>query len=206
MLMDEPFGAVDPIVRGRLQDQFLELQRRIGKTIVLVTHDIDEAIKLGDRIALLNVGGILEQFDTPMSILREPANDFVIDFLGTDRGLKRLSLIPISEATLEPGPIVAPSSSVEEARRVMAQYDVDWIGVGELDRLDGWVPASALEGRTNLDNLELRRFRSWLRLDSSLLDALDTVVSSHTSVAAVFDGDRYLGMLTANTISKEIIS
>lgn len=206
MLMDEPFGAVDPIVRGRLQDQFLELQRRIGKTIVLVTHDIDEAIKLGDRIALLNVGGILEQFDTPMSILREPANDFVVDFLGNDRGLKRLSLIPISEAALEPGPIVGPASSVEEARRVMAQYDVDWIGIGESGRLDGWVPASALEGRTHLDGLELRRFRSWLRLDSSLLDALDTVVSSHTSVAAVFDGDHYLGMLTASTIGKEIIS
>lgn len=206
MLMDEPFGAVDPIVRGRLQDQFLALQRRIGKTIVLVTHDIDEAIKLGDRIALLNVGGILEQFDTPMNILREPANEFVVDFLGNDRGLKRLSLIPISEATLEPGPIVAPTASVAEARNVMARYDVEWVGVGEPGRLDGWVPASDLEGRTSLEGLELRRFRSWLRLESSLLDALDTVVSSHTSVAAVFDGNRYLGMLTASTIGREIIS
>ncbi len=206
MLMDEPFGAVDPIVRARLQDQFLDIQRRIGKTIVMVTHDIDEAIKLGDRIALLNVGGTLEQFDTPMNILREPANEFVVDFLGNDRGLKRLSLISISEATLEQGPVIAPSSSVEEARRVMARYDVDWIGVGEAGRLDGWVPGSVLEGRTNLEGLELLRFRSWLRLDSSLLDALDTVVSSHTSVAAVFDGDRYLGMLTADTIGKEIIT
>ena len=205
MLMDEPFGAVDPIVRARLQDQFLEIQARIRKTIVLVTHDIDEAIKLGDKIAILQNGGVLAQYDSPADILKNPASDFVADFLGTDRGLKRLALIPISAAELDPGPVLPATATVGEAREVMSRYGVDWIGVGGDGRLDGWVPASELNARSNLTGLPLRRFRSWLRLDSSLREALDTVISSRTSVAPVFDGDRYLGMLTADTIGREIV-
>ncbi|HEV3473279.1 MAG TPA: ATP-binding cassette domain-containing protein [Actinomycetota bacterium] len=92
MLMDEPFGAVDPIVRERLQEQFLGIQRRIRKTIVFVTHDIDEALKMADRIAILNTGGIIEQFAPPEEILGAPANGFVRQFVGLDRGLKGLAL------------------------------------------------------------------------------------------------------------------
>ncbi len=205
MLMDEPFGAVDPIVRARLQDQLLELQERLRKTIVMVTHDIDEAITVGDRIAILNIGGVLEQYDTPEEILRHPANDFVADFLGSDRGLKRLALIAIRDATLDPGPVLPDTATVAEARQMMDRYNVDWIGIGQDGRLEGWVPASELTGRTDLRGLPLRRFRAWLDLDSSLRDALDTVVSSHTSVAPVFAGDEYLGMLTAETIGREIV-
>ena len=108
MLMDEPFGAVDPIVRARLQDEFLDIQERLRKTIVFVTHDIDEAIKLGDRIAILNVGGKLEQYAPAEEILREPANDFVREFVGAERGLKRLALIKVGDIPLEDGPVVAP--------------------------------------------------------------------------------------------------
>jgi osmoprotectant transport system ATP-binding protein len=205
MLMDEPFGAVDPIIRARLQDQFLELQQRLRKTIVLVTHDIDEAIKLGDRIAILNIGGLLEQFDTPKEILRDPSNEFVVDFLGSDRGLKRLSLIPISQAELDPGPVVQVSAPVAEATAAMERYGVEWIGIAEGDRLLGWAAADDLPEAGDLRGVTLRRFRSWLRLDSTLRDALDAVVSSRTNVAAVFEGDRYLGMLTAETIGREII-
>jgi osmoprotectant transport system ATP-binding protein len=205
MLMDEPFGAVDPIARGRLQDQFLDLQERLGKTIVLVTHDIDEAIKLGDRIAILNNGGILEQYDTPADILGRPANEFVVDFLGSERGLKRLKLLPISTVPLEPGPVLPATATVEEARRVMGEHGVDWIAVGGDGRLDGWVPAAELDDRPDLTGLALRRFQSWLTVDESLIDALDVVVSSRTNVAAVFDGDRYLGMLTADAIGKAIL-
>jgi len=97
MLMDEPFGAVDPIVRERLQDQFLDLQERIRKTIVFVTHDIDEAIKMADRIAILNLGARVEQYATPAEILSQPANDFVRAFVGIDRGLKRLALARASD-------------------------------------------------------------------------------------------------------------
>jgi osmoprotectant transport system ATP-binding protein len=101
MLMDEPFAAVDPIIRGRLQDQFLDIQRRLRKTIVFVTHDVDEAIKMGDRMAILNVGGVLEQLAPPADVLRAPANDFVARFVGTERSLKRLSLIRVRDLDLD---------------------------------------------------------------------------------------------------------
>jgi osmoprotectant transport system ATP-binding protein len=102
MLMDEPFGAIDPINRSRLQDEFLRLQAQVRKTIVFVTHDIDEAIKMGDRIAILRQGGVLAQYDTPERILTEPADDFVAEFVGADRALKRLGLSTLADVSLEP--------------------------------------------------------------------------------------------------------
>jgi osmoprotectant transport system ATP-binding protein len=101
MLMDEPFGAIDPITRERLQNEFLRLQQDIRKTIVFVTHDIDEAIKMGDRIAILREGGVLVQYDTPERILAEPADEFVARFVGLDRGLKRLALSKLSDLSLD---------------------------------------------------------------------------------------------------------
>jgi len=102
MLMDEPFGAVDPITRERLQDEFLNIQKDIKKTIVFVTHDIDEAIKMGDKIAILKQGGFLAQYDTPENILSKPNSEFVSSFVGSDRVLKRLSLTRVGEMELEP--------------------------------------------------------------------------------------------------------
>jgi osmoprotectant transport system ATP-binding protein len=102
MLMDEPFGAIDPIVRSRLQDEFLRLQRELRKTVVFVTHDIDEAMKVGDRIAILREGGRLAQYDTPMEILEHPVDDFVADFVGRDRALKALALRNLDELELAP--------------------------------------------------------------------------------------------------------
>jgi osmoprotectant transport system ATP-binding protein len=104
MLMDEPFGAIDPITRERLQNDFLRLHREIRKTVVFVTHDIDEAIKMGDRICLLREGGVLAQYDTPEAILTSPADDFVAQFVGEDRGLKRLALKRLDEVELQPVP------------------------------------------------------------------------------------------------------
>jgi osmoprotectant transport system ATP-binding protein len=122
MLMDEPFAAVDPIVRGRLQDQFLDIQRRLRKTIVFVTHDVDEAIKMADRMAILNVGGVLEQLAPPAEILRSPASEFVARFVGTERSLKRLSLIRVGDLSLARGaaspdgrPAVSADASLREA-------------------------------------------------------------------------------------------
>ncbi len=116
MLMDEPFGAIDPINRARLQDEFLGLQAKVKKTVVFVTHDIDEAIKMGDRIAILREGGVLAQYDTPREILTHPADEFVARFVGADRGLKRLALTKVAELKL-PSPtaherICAPTWSV----------------------------------------------------------------------------------------------
>jgi osmoprotectant transport system ATP-binding protein len=111
MLMDEPFGAIDPITRGRLQDEFLRLHRRIGKTVIFVTHDIDEAIKMGDRIAILRERGVLAQYATPDALLADPADDFVAAFVGADRALKRLALASLADLELDP-PAEAPDGSL----------------------------------------------------------------------------------------------
>jgi osmoprotectant transport system ATP-binding protein len=120
LLMDEPFSAVDPIVRARLQDEFLRLQRTVGKTIVFVTHDVDEAVRLGDRIAVLSEGGKLEQYATPAELLAHPANDFVADFVGADRGIKRLAVTPIPLNRLRPvdganHPVVEANGTLKDA-------------------------------------------------------------------------------------------
>ena len=113
MLMDEPFGALDPITRERLQDELLRLQRAVRKTVIFVTHDIDEAIKVGDRIAILRDGGVLAQYDTPDAILARPANEFVARFVGADRGLKRLALRRLSELELDPPAALDGDPSVD---------------------------------------------------------------------------------------------
>ena len=108
MLMDEPFGAIDPINRGRLQNQFLRLQRQIKKTVVFVTHDIDEALKMGDRVAVMKEGGILAQYATPEELLADPADEFVADFVGTDRALKALALRRVSDLDFGPPSLAEP--------------------------------------------------------------------------------------------------
>jgi osmoprotectant transport system ATP-binding protein len=113
MLMDEPFGAIDPINRARLQDEFLRLQARVRKTVVFVTHDIDEAIKMGDKIAILRQGGRLAQYDTPEEILTNPADEFVAQFVGADRALKRLGLTTLAEVEL-----LAPNGARRDSERV----------------------------------------------------------------------------------------
>ncbi len=125
MLMDEPFGAIDPINRERLQNEFLRLQAEIRKTIVFVTHDIDEAIKMGDKIAILQVGGKLAQYATPSEILQHPANEFVEDFVGADRALKRLALLRVSDIELGPsngGPSIRDSALVRDALSDLLQH------------------------------------------------------------------------------------
>ena len=118
MLMDEPFGALDPITRTRLQKELLRIQGEIRKTIIFVTHDIDEAIMLGDRIAILREGGVLAQYDTPEEILAHPADDFAARFVGADRGLKRLSLTTLAEIELDPpNGVVSPSADGEMTLR-----------------------------------------------------------------------------------------
>jgi osmoprotectant transport system ATP-binding protein len=199
--MDEPFGAVDPIVRARLQDELVALQRRLHKTIVFVTHDIDEAIRLGDRMAVLNVGGVVEQYGAPVDILAEPANDFVEQFLGAERGLKRLSLIDVRSTPLDPGPVVAPDSTVAHARQVMADQRSDWVAVVNDGHLDGWVAADALDGQATLRDVEVEPFLITLRPDSTLREALDTLLASPTRVAVVLDEqDRYQGVLDVGRI------
>jgi osmoprotectant transport system ATP-binding protein len=152
MLMDEPFGAVDPIVRERLQDQFLRIQSELRKTIVFVTHDVDEAIKMADRIAILNVGGVIEQFASPEEILRSPANDFVRRFVGQERALKRLSLLRAAEAGLSPvppsfeGPSLRRDASLRQALDVIVASSGDAVAVtGDGDETLGVITLEAIK-------------------------------------------------------------
>lgn len=203
LLMDEPFGAVDPIVRARLQEEFLELQRSLGKTVLFVTHDIDEAVYLGTRVAVLNVGGVLEQFDTPEEVLADPASEFVADFLGGERGLKRLALLPVSGMKLDRGPVVDVSSGVSDALAKMKAHDVDWFGLVEGDRLLGWVYASEVEGKS-LADVDPRPFLVTLQSGASLREAVDAVVTNRARVAVVVEDGVYLGMLDLDSIAREI--
>lgn len=146
LLMDEPFGAVDPVVRVRLQDEFLRLQRELGKTVVLVTHDIDEAVRMGDRVAVFATGGRLAQYATPAALLARPADDFVADFVGSERGLRRLQVTPIDPAHLEPldgvragelGAAIDLDSTLEQALAAMLRDDKPMIGVKDGVRFVG---------------------------------------------------------------------
>jgi len=208
LLMDEPYSAVDPIVRAHLQDELVALQRRLRKTIVFVTHDIDEAIKLGDRVAILNVGGVLEQVGPPEEVLRAPANDFVAQFLGEERGLKRLALVTVSEIPLGDGPVVGSATPAEKARAVAAEHNVDWVGVTDDGRLLGWVGGADLSDAGDgvpVADLSRERFESWCTPATPVRQALDTLVTSRTRVAVVLDDDeRYLGMLTIDQIGEGV--
>jgi osmoprotectant transport system ATP-binding protein len=142
LLMDEPFGAIDPVTRARLQDEFLRLQREVVKTVVFVTHDIEEAVKLGDRIAILDMGGVLAQYDTPAEVLGRPANDMVAGFVGADRGLKRLRVLPIDPARLDPSAPapatqVPVSASLEQALAAIVLTDDGAVAVCDGDRYLG---------------------------------------------------------------------
>jgi osmoprotectant transport system ATP-binding protein len=205
MLMDEPFGAVDPIIRGRLQDQFLEIQQRLRKTILFVTHDIDEAIKMADRIAILNRGAVLEQYAPPEEILRAPANDFVEDFVGPERGLKRLALISVADIGVDEGPVVTLETSAEDARRVMKETGFGWAAVVADGTVRGWVDESMLDGMARVGEVTPKKFSAYVIAGDSLRQALDSIVTSRTNVAVVADADgRYLGILTLERISREI--
>ncbi len=207
MLMDEPFGAVDPIVRARLQDEFLRLQREVRKTIVFVTHDIDEAIRMGDRIALFAEGGHLQQYETPREMLAHPANDFVADFLGAERGLKRLALIPVSEVAAEPGPVVSPDDPTERAADTARAHGTDWVVVvrDPGQRVEGWVSVHELEPGHRVGDGPVRPFALKVRATDSLRAALNAMVTGSRGVAVrISDDDRYEGILTEDIISKEI--
>lgn len=140
MLMDEPFGAVDPLVRERLQDEFLRIHQRLGMTVLFVTHDIDEAIKVGDNVAVLRQGRLV-QYAPPAELLESPADDFVARFVGADRGLKRLSLISLGEIPLRQAATARVGASVEEARAAAKEGDGFLLLLDAAGRPEGWVNA-----------------------------------------------------------------
>ena len=149
LLMDEPFGAVDPINREKLQDEFLRLQRDLHKTVMLVTHDIDEAVKMGDRVAVFAPGGHLMQYDVPAQVLGRPANDFVAAFVGASRGLRRLSVTPIRPEDLEPAApgrwtTIPVTASLEDALAAMMRQDEPKVAVIDDGRTVGLLTPDAI--------------------------------------------------------------
>ncbi|MDQ6798598.1 MAG: ATP-binding cassette domain-containing protein [Actinomycetota bacterium] len=203
LLMDEPFGAIDPINRDRLQQEFLRLQSEVNKTVVFVTHDIDEAIRLGDRIAILREGGVLEQYASPADLLGRPASSFVADFVGADRGLKRLSVTAIDRADLAMLPTVGPAASTVEARRSMDDAGSAWAVVVDPDgTLVGALPREGAAGDGVVGDAggRVEPVPALVAVDASLKDAFAQLLLNDAGWIAVVDGGRYLGALTVETL------
>jgi len=203
LLMDEPFGAIDPINRDRLQGEFLRLQSEVNKTVVFVTHDIDEAIRLGDRIAILREGGVLEQYASPADLLGRPASPFVADFVGTDRGLKRLSVTAIDRAGLATLPTVGPCTSAAEACRAMDEAGSAWAVVVDPDgMLIGAIPreGAAAHGVVGDADGGVRPVPGVVAADASLKDAFAQLLLNDAGWIAVVDGGHYRGALTVETL------
>jgi osmoprotectant transport system ATP-binding protein len=204
LLMDEPFGAIDPVTRVRLQDEFLRLQDEVQKTVVFVTHDIEEAVKMGDRIAILDVGGVLEQYASPAEILGRPASNMVRDFVGRDRALKRLRVTPVEAECLEHPPTVAPDATLADARTAIAKWDADWVAVvGDDGALLGYVDRDSTEGDGTVAD-HLRRVESWVPIDQDLQDVLATMLLTREGWVSVLDGDRFVGVLTPEAVYRTL--
>jgi osmoprotectant transport system ATP-binding protein len=202
MLMDEPFGAIDPINRERLQNEFLRLQNEIRKTIVFVTHDIDEAIKMGDKIAVLKRGGVLAQYATPAELLSFPADDFVKDFVGADRALKRLALQRVRDIDLWKAAMVRVGESTAEARAKIEEADLHIALLVDGDgKPEGWLSERALSGERV--ERELRTSAEpVVELDDILRDALSDLLEHETQYAPVVDARGGV----AGVLSIEVIS
>ena len=200
LLMDEPFSAVDPIVRASLQDELLRLQAELHKTVVFVTHDVEEAIKVGDRVAVFRPGGTLAQVDPPSRLLAGPLDDYVADFLGFDRGIRRLSFFPARTLRLDADPVVPDRTTVAEARTRAKESGQPWLLVTDPQRLPrGWVSIA------KLDELPVTRTLAEAPFDGgvhtfrvatdSLRAALDaTILSPSGQAAGVDDTGRVLGV------------
>jgi osmoprotectant transport system ATP-binding protein len=202
LLMDEPFGAIDPINRERLQNEFLRLQARLRKTIVFVTHDIDEAIKMGDRIAILKEGGRLAQYAPPAELLMEPADRFVEDFVGADRALKRLALQRVRDIDLWKVATVRVGEPVAEARAKLAAADLDiMLLVDDAARPVGWLSEAGLQGERV--RAELRSSAEpVVELDDILRDALADLLMAETQYGPVVDGSGAVaGVLSIEALS-----
>ena len=194
LLMDEPFSAVDPIVRAVLQDELIRLQAELHKTIVMVTHDVEEAIKVGDIVAVFRPGGHLAQVDTPERLLGAPADDYVEDFIGFDRGIRRLSFFSASGLDLTFDAMLTDDATVDEARRVTERGGYPWVLVVDAERRPrGWLGSAGLGSlpqSTRLGDVPLAAVGHTFRPDSdSLRAALDATVLSRTGRAVGVDAD-----------------
>ncbi|MFW6183282.1 MAG: ABC transporter ATP-binding protein [Chloroflexota bacterium] len=200
MLMDEPFGAIDPITRDHLQNEFLRLQKRINKTIVFVTHDIDEAIKMGTLICILAVGGVLQQLDSPANLLANPANAFVADFVGADRGLKRLNLVRVGSVMHTDFKAARYDSVAGDAVSTMQDEGVDsLLVVDDADRLVGYLTLEMAQKRPNRQVKELARdVVSVTEEEATMKNAFSEMLSYGVGYLPVVGANkRLVGIITA---------
>ncbi len=197
LLMDEPFGAIDPITRDRLQDEFLRLQQEIKKTIVFVTHDIDEAVKMGDRIAILKQQSKIAQYDTPENILTNPADDFVKDFIGVGASIKRLSLSKVREIETAHWPVARLTDGQETVREKLQSSGRDYmLLLDEWDRPRRWVNIDELERDGGSLEEAGRPVVAIVDCEANLFETLDAMVISHKGSAVVVDQEgAYLGVV-----------
>ncbi len=202
LLMDEPFGAIDPITRDRLQDEFLRLQREIKKTIVFVTHDIDEAVKMGDRIAILKQRSQIAQYDTPENILTDPADDFVRDFVGTGASIKRLSLSRVSEIETADWPVAKLTDSHDDVREKMRSTSRDLVLLlDEQEKPRRWVGKDEVEHDDTPLEEAGRPAVAIVEGSASLYKTLDTMITSFKGSAIVVDEEgRYQGVVDFDTV------
>ncbi len=207
MLMDEPFGAVDPIRRERLQNEFLRLQARVRKTIVFVTHDVDEAIKMADKIAILQRGGVLAQYDTPDAILANPASEFVERFVGADRGLKRLSLGRVRDlAHIEPVIVRAGEARADARLRLDRVEELTYaLLVDDQDRPIGWIDAHDLAGEGPIPADAATPGAPTVQAETTLRDALSALLGSSVQLGVVVDErDRVTGLVSVDAIGEAL--
>jgi osmoprotectant transport system ATP-binding protein len=206
MLMDEPFGAIDPITRDRLQNEFLRIQSEVKKTIVFVTHDIDEAIKMGDRIAILREGSQIAQYDTPERILVDPADDFVADFIGRGASLKRLSLSRVRDIELGEWPTADEDTDPADARRVLLASDKGCLLVlDDRRRPRSWVSAHHLSAVGERKLSEVGLPIAVVTPHATLSDTLNEMLTARYSTAVVVeDSGAYAGVVEIDTINEAI--
>ncbi len=204
LLMDEPFGAIDPITRVTLQDEFLKIQQEIKKTIMFVTHDIYEAIKMGDKVALMNKGRLV-QYDTPANLLYRPKNKFVEDFVGADRALKGLQLIRAEEVITDDAPSAKSDENVEAAQERMRQEETDCLPVvNDEGRFLGWVGQTDLgAGGTVGDNMQPSTVTA--RKNAVLNEVLSVMFSNGLKSLPIVDKHNILrGVVSFDTIRKTL--
>jgi osmoprotectant transport system ATP-binding protein len=206
MLMDEPFGAVDPIVRDRLQNEFLRLQEQIAKTILFVTHDIDEAIKMGDLVAVFQTGGILAQFGPPLEILAAPSTEFVARFVGQDRGLKRLSLLRVSDVPLAAPVTARVGEPVGDARgRVKSVPHRYLLIVDDGNRPQGWAAEDDLTGDGAVNADMGNPVSPLINKRTTLKDALSMMLDAAVQTGIVVDRTGAVqGLLTIEAVAHKM--